>query len=138
MTEADAIHECLRGLIRTPDYDELQDACDEIERRADRLEFVPDLLAIMEAHPDFDFGTPGPVVHTMEKCAGYTKYLIDSIERMPMFYTIWMVNRLANGTSGRERMMYIDLLRQVSSNEKWDLETRDSAKELLIHQESFE
>jgi len=53
----------------------------------------------MEEHPEIDYGTPGPLVHFLERFykKGYEEQLVLSIRRKPTCHTIWMLNRLING-----------------------------------------
>jgi hypothetical protein len=70
----------------------------------------------MEDHSDLDFGTPGPLVHFVE-CfhrKGYESKLVESVERKPTSHTLWMLNRLINGTDeGEERRRLVDLMERA-------------------------
>jgi hypothetical protein len=60
------------------------------------------ILTFMEEHTDVDFGLPGPLVAFMEtKVAeeSYADSLVRSIQRKPVHYTIWMLDRLLKVTS---------------------------------------
>lgn len=62
------------------------------------IETVEPILRFMEAHPDIEYGIPGPLVHYMEKFyrKGYEEKLLESVERTPTDHTLWMLNRLIN------------------------------------------
>ncbi|MGO4396471.1 hypothetical protein AB4Z46_34520 [Variovorax sp. M-6] len=71
---------------------------------------VAPVLRFMEAHADWDFGTPGPLVHFVERFhgQGYDHEVIASVERQPTKHTLWMLNRLINGEragSARARLL---------------------------------
>jgi len=81
----------------------------EFDREADRLvarwiddgvgcEAVDDVLAFMEEHPHIDFGSPGSVVHFIERFYGpsYKQSLLASLDRRPTQHTIWLLNRVLN------------------------------------------
>ena len=74
---------------------------------------VPALFDVMERMPDADLGSPGPLVHTLERMRGhYERELVESIKRRPSATAIWMVNRVLNATRVPEqRQFYMDLLR---------------------------
>ena len=64
------------------------------------VEMVEPILRFLEEHPAIEFGTPGPLVHYVESFfgQGYEEKLIESVERRPVAATVWMLNRVINGT----------------------------------------
>ena len=64
------------------------------------LEAVEPIMRFMEEHPAIDFGMPGPLVHFVERRygKGYEEKLTASVERKPTSHTVWMLNRVINGT----------------------------------------
>lgn len=80
------------------------------------VESVEPILRFMEDHPDLDYGMPGPLVHFVERFhrKGYESKLVDSVERKPTSHTLWMLNRLINGTDeGEERRRFVDLMERA-------------------------
>jgi hypothetical protein len=80
------------------------------------LESVEPILRFMEDHPELDLGTPGPLVHFVERFygKGYESKLVASVPRKPTSHTLWMLNRLINGTDeGEERRRLVDLMEGV-------------------------
>ena len=74
------------------------------------------LLRILEKNSDFDFGMPGQIVHTLEKYykKGLEEELFKSLNRKPTFYTLWMLNRIINGTSDtKEKEGYMEMLKSI-------------------------
>lgn len=74
------------------------------------------LFRILEKNSDFDFGMPGQIVHTLEKHykKGLEEELIKSLNRKPTFYTLWMLNRIINGTSDpKEKEGYMEMLKSI-------------------------
>ena len=74
------------------------------------------LFRILEKNSDFDFGMPGQIVHTLEKHykKGLEQELFKSLNRKPTFYTLWMLNRILNGTSDpKEKEGYMEMLRSI-------------------------
>ena len=74
------------------------------------------LFRILEKNSDFDFGMPGQIVHTLEKHykKGLEEELFKSLNRKPTFYTLWMLNRIINGTSDtKEKESYMEMLRSI-------------------------
>lgn len=74
------------------------------------------LFRILEKNSDFDFGMPGQIVHTLEKHykKGLEEELFKSLNRKPTFYTLWMLNRIINGTSDtKEKERYMEMLKSI-------------------------
>lgn len=74
------------------------------------------LFRILEENSDFDFGMPGQIVHTLEKHykKGLEEELFKSLNRKPTFYTLWMLNRIINGTSdAKEKERYMEMLKSI-------------------------
>jgi len=65
---------------------------------------VEPILRFIEDHLAIDFGTPGALVHQVEKFyqQGYEELLLESIYRKPTALTLWMINRIVNGTKDPE------------------------------------
>lgn len=112
----------------------MMDCMEEIEENYNQLDSVQPLLRLMERHPLTDFGSSGPIVHFVERFykKGYEEELLLSLKRMPTLHTVWMLNRLINGTDQAE--VYLDLLKEIYENALCDKEIREEALHFLsIH-----
>ena len=109
----------------------MMDCMEEIEEKYNQLDSVQSLLRLMERHPLTDFGSPGSIVHFVERFykKGYEEELLLSLKRMPTLHTVWMLNRLINGTDQAE--VYLDLLKEISENASYDKEIREEALHFL-------
>ena len=98
---------------------------------------APALLALLERHPQADFGTPGPLVHVLESQTGYPALLAESLERQPTELSAWMANRLLNSKLPMdERVAWLKRLTAVTSHPKGAAGVRDSAIRFLDFQAS--
>lgn len=62
------------------------------------------VFALLERAPDAEFGTPGALIHPIEREGGFEADLEASLARQPTFLTVSMVNRLLNlGPTDRPR-----------------------------------
>jgi hypothetical protein len=96
------------------------------------FEAVEPILRFMENHREVDYGAPGPLVHFVETFPNYEPKVVESVERRPTPHTVWMLNRIINGTRDiQKREALISVLEQVIKNPAADSMTRDSASELL-------
>ncbi|HEV7689291.1 MAG TPA: hypothetical protein VGO52_00635 [Hyphomonadaceae bacterium] len=78
-------------------------------------EAIEPILRFMEDHPDIDYGSPGPLVHFVERYHrhGYGEELEQSISRRPTWHTLWMFHRVVGSASEQDRSRYIAILRDV-------------------------
>lgn len=99
------------------------------------LEFTERLSRSTEIDPRFDLGTPGPIVHTLEKISDYEKYLVESLKRFPTPLTVWMINRILNVTTEKSKEeFWMKMLEDVASNDEVSEMTRKEAKGFLRFQ----
>ena len=123
------------GMQDNEDFENvMMDCMEEIEEKYNQLDSVQPLLRLMERHPLTDFGSPGSIVHFVERFykKGYEEELLLSLKRMPTLHTVWMLNRLINGTDQAE--VYLELLKEISENASYDKEIREEALHFLsIH-----
>jgi len=98
---------------------------------------APALLALLERHPQADFGTPGPLVDALERQPGYPELLAASLRRQPTELTAWMANRLLNSKLPRDdRGAWLKRLTAVTSHPQAAAGVQDSAIRFLDFQAS--
>jgi hypothetical protein len=120
--------EIYRGFVG-PAYD----ITEELEKHENAFEAVAPLFGLIEKYPEFDFGAPGPIAHFIEKFyrRGYEELLIDSLQRKPNAYSIFLLHRVINGEEGSKREEYIELLRSLAKNTSLDEDVVEAAQESL-------
>ena len=95
---------------------------------------IPELFAFIERLPDSDLGSPGPIVHALERM-NYVDELEASIRRRPTPLSIWMVNRVLNSSLPRERRQcFIDLLASVEAHPRANDAARSEARDFIEFQ----
>jgi hypothetical protein len=98
------------------------------------VESIDPILEFMEAHPDQDYGMPGALVHFVEEFddKDYVGRLIKSISRKPTMLTVWMLNRVINGTREPARKeARISAMRLAATNPKADIQTLEEINHFL-------
>ena len=102
----------------------LDSLCEEIiklnKEGLDTSILIGPLFRILENNSEYDFGMPGEIVHTLETYykKGLEQELLMSLERKPTFYTVWMLNRILNGTSDlKEQEYYLEILKNIHNME---------------------
>ena len=95
------------------------------------IEAVKPLLQLMERHPLVDFGVPGAIVHFVERFykKGYEELLVESIKRKPTMHTVWMLNRIINGSENKKD--YIELMKAIIEHNDIEDEIRNQARAFM-------
>ncbi len=80
--------------------------------------FIEPLLKIFENNPEFGFGSPGKIVHYIERfpSESYIDLLYASIKRFPTEYNLWMLNRYLNTVENEKKITGISILKEVYNN----------------------
>ncbi|BDD08087.1 hypothetical protein FUAX_05190 [Fulvitalea axinellae] len=115
--------------------DDAYDLTDEIEERENNIEFVEPILKLIERSPNIDFGGPGPLGSFIELHykKGYEEILVESLNRKPTEYTIFLLHRLINDKANPKRKTYLELLKVIAENPGLDSEITENAKESLTY-----
>jgi hypothetical protein len=95
---------------------------------------VEPVVRFIEQHPAIDFGAPGALVHFVERFAGkgYEERLLESVERRPTSHTIWMLNRVINGTKAPdEKRRLIEAMERARRHPNTDQAVRQAADQFL-------
>lgn len=91
-------------------------------------EALPLLFGILERFPEEELGSPGPLVHAIEKCFGYEEILFESLERQPSTLSVWMVYRLMKYDANP---LYREKLKKVLIHPKAGEQTKEDASLIL-------
>lgn len=119
----DILIEKLKKSVLEEDFiDIAYDITEELEENPDAINVIEPLLILIENNPDVDFGTPGPLVHFVERFYknGYEEKLVESLRRKPTRHTIWMLNRIINDTSGERKLYYLNILKNITAQAEID------------------
>lgn len=104
----------------------------KLEMQGVAIEGVEPLLQLMERYPLADFGVPGAIVHFVERFykRGYEQLLIESIKRRPTMHTVWMLNRIINGSENKES--YLKIMQDIVNRTEIEVEIRNLAKSFCV------
>lgn len=96
---------------------------------------IPELFGVMERLPDADLGSPGPLVHTLERLHGYRDELVRSVRRQPSLLSVWMVNRILNANLSEDaRRSYMTLLNEAHRHPNASESVREVARGFIEFQ----
>jgi len=133
MTEKEK--ELLNILKREIDSDDFigiaYEVIDKIKETENPFKYVEHFLRLMEENPDADFGLPGPLVHFMESFNGYEDLLLQSVNRKPTIFTVWLVKRVINDPKLENRDRYIDVLKKILNNDTVNKEVKQEVLRYL-------
>lgn len=107
---------------------------DKWSAEPDAYKAVDPILAFLEKHPEVDVGSPGPLVHFVEKFYGdkYEAKLLESLSRKPTAHTVWMLNRIINGVKDpAQRQPYIEAMSDAKNHPLADSSAREQAVHFL-------
>ena len=103
------------------------------------LRFIESSTNFEGIDPRFDLGTPGPLVHTLERFEDYREHLVSSIKRQPTPLTAWMVSRILNQVEYQDqREFWLALLRDCKSHPMSSSLTREEVQDFLGYQSNPE
>jgi hypothetical protein len=100
-------------------------------------ELFAHVFRFFESHAEADLGTPGPLVHLLERFyPQYVDEMCASISKRPTTYTIWMVNRILNNQPTETmRQRLIEVLEGVASSTAASIAVQEQAKLFLDRHE---
>lgn len=93
------------------------------------------ILSTMERLGECHLGSPGPLIHTLEKLPGYEPYLIRSLERKPTPLSVWALNRILNTVRDlKKREQLLKLMHCSLTHPLASQTTKQEAEMFLEHQ----
>lgn len=113
----------------------LYELTDELYEVNQPSEVAETILEFIERLGECDLGSPGPLVHTLEKMPKHEEHLYRSVEQKPMPLTLWMVSRILNVTEDEDkREKLLLLLRNSLTHPFASAETKSEARYFLDFQ----
>jgi hypothetical protein len=130
-SQVQAFVDSLENAVNRDDFLEYAyDIIEELSELDGANEAIEPILKIMEKHPNIDYGKPGPLVHFLESYYknGYEEILIDSLKRCPTMHTVWMLNRIINGSQGESLIHYKSFMGNLLITPNIDKDVLDLVK----------
>ncbi len=131
-------NDVLQKLNAVADSDDFIQRASELTEKwsaqEDSEKAIEPILLFLETHPDLDVGSPGPLVHFVEKFfrRGYEAKLLESLRRKPTAHTVWMLNRIINGVKvADQKQQYINAMSEAGKHPLADPLTREEASNFL-------
>lgn len=125
----------IKAALQEEDFYLTDNIISKVRHEKDAFDYIEPLLQFMEGNPELDFGQPGPIVHFMESFDGYEKLLVESIKRMPISHTIWMLNRVINDPNLKNRKKYLKLMKEQLRRKDISDELKEEIEDFVSFQE---
>ena len=92
---------------------------DELEKDSVSTETVAPILQLTEQHTLAEFGSPGALVHFIERFSGngYKELLEQSVRKAPTVHAAWMLSRLINDAVEEKAAKYMQITESVYGGE---------------------
>ena len=90
-----ALHD---AITEDQEFELADEVMDAMEAYPQPFDLVASILDFISKHPEVDFGSPGELVHFVEKFyhKGYEDLLLESVQKNPTVHNIWMLHRCYN------------------------------------------
>ncbi len=114
------------------DFPNVKENIELLNNTHERSHVIELLLVFIENNPGLDFGTPGPIIHFLEKFykKWYEERLVISVKRKPNFYLIWMLNRVISWSEWKERENFQVILSEIANRDDLEENLKQIIQEL--------
>jgi hypothetical protein len=113
------------------DMEMMYDFVDRLEKLPNQRDAVPAIFGFFESYFDRDLSSPRPLVHFLEEGNDYVGELKRSIYKKPTDLTVWMVNRILNRYTGKDRAFWLAELVKIVNHPNADSEAKNQAKAFI-------
>lgn len=102
-----ALHD---AITEDQEFELAYEVMDAMDAYPQPFDLVAPILDFISKHPEVDFGSPGYLVHFVERFyhQGYEELLMESVQKSPTVHNIWMLHRCYNDND-------LKLVRQIQA-----------------------
>ena len=110
LTRDDILLALQDAIAEDQEFELADEIVDAMEASPQPFDLVAPILDFISKHPEVDFGSPGELVHFVERFYhyGYEELLMESVLKRPTMHNIWMLHRCYNANDP-------DLVRQIQA-----------------------
>ena len=133
MFRRDEILLALQDAITEDQEFELADEIvDAMEASPQPFDLVAPILDFISKHPEVDFGSPGYLVHFVERFyhQGYEELLMESVLKSPTVHNIWMLHRCYNDNDPNLVRQIQTLVGELKKDKTLDSQVRTMIEDL--------
>lgn len=124
-----ALHD---AITEDQEFELADEVMDAMEAYPQPFDLVAPILDFISNHPEVDFGSPGELVHFVEKFyhKGYEDLLLESVQKNPTVHNIWMLHRCYNAQDLELVPKIKVLIREIQDGDEIAIEVRTMIEEL--------
>lgn len=124
-----ALHD---AITEDQEFELADEIVDAMEASPQPFDLVAPILELIANHPEVDFGSPGELVHFVEKFyhQGYEDLLLESVLKSPTVYNIWMLHRCFNDNDPNLVRQIQILVGELKKDKTLDSQVRSMIEDL--------
>ena len=124
-----ALHD---AITEDQEFELADEIVDAMEASPQPFVLVAPILELIANHPEVDFGSPGELVHFVEKFyhQGYEDLLLESVLKSPTVHNIWMLHRCYNDNDPNLVRQIQTLVGELKKDKTLDLQVRSMIEDL--------
>ena len=124
-----ALHD---AITEDQEFELADEIVDAMEASPQPFDLVAPILELIANHPEVDFGSPGELVHFVEKFYhhGYEDLLLESVLKSPTVYNIWMLHRCCNDNDPNLVRQMQALVGELKKDKTLDSQVRSMIEDL--------
>ena len=124
-----ALHD---AITEDQEFELADEIVDAMEASPQPFDLVAPILELIANHPEVDFGSPGELVHFVEKFyhQGYEDLLLESVLKSPPVYNIWMLHRCYNDNDPNLVRQIQTLVGELKKDKTLDSQVRSMIEDL--------
>ena len=124
-----ALHD---AITEDQEFELADEIVDAMEASPQPFDLVAPILELIANHPEVDFGSPGELVHFVEKFyhQGYEDLLLESVLKSPTVYNIWMLHRCYNDNDPNLVRQIQTLVEELKKDKTLDSQVRSMIEDL--------
>lgn len=120
------------AITENQEYELADEIIDAMEAFSQPFNLVAPILELIAKHPEVDFGSPGELVHFVEKFyhQGYEDLLLESVRKNPTVHNIWMLHRCYNANDPDLVSKIKVLIQEIQDSDETAIEVRTMIEDL--------
>lgn len=124
-----ALHD---AITEDQEFELADEIVDAMEASPQPFDLVAPILELIANHPEVDFGSPGELVHFVEKFyhQGYEDLLLESVLKSPTVHNIWMLHRCYNDNDPNLVRKIQTLVGELKKDKTLDSQVRSMIEDL--------
>ena len=132
LTRDDILLALQDAITEDQEFELADEIVDAMEASPQPFDLVAPILELIANHPEVDFGSPGELVHFVEKFyhQGYEDLLLESVLKSPTVHNIWMLHRCYNDNDPNLVRQIQTLVGELKKDKTLDSQVRSMIEDL--------